>query len=104
MGELLYNHPMKVTVKDVEHVAKLARLGLTEEEKKRFTEQLSNILEYAETINKLDTKNAVPTSHAIPMKNIFRDDKAIPCRNTDDILANAPEKENNMFAVPKIME
>ena len=100
----MYNHAMKVTIKDVEHVAKLARLGLTEEEKKRFTEQLSNILEYAETINKLDTKNAAPTSHAIPMKNVFRDDKAIPCENTADILANAPEKENNMFAVPKIME
>jgi aspartyl-tRNA(Asn)/glutamyl-tRNA(Gln) amidotransferase subunit C len=95
---------MKVTVKDVEHVAKLARLGLTEEEKKRFTEQLSGILEYAETINKLDTKNVAPTSHAIPMKNVFREDKSIPCENTKEILANAPKEENNMFSVPRIME
>jgi aspartyl-tRNA(Asn)/glutamyl-tRNA(Gln) amidotransferase subunit C len=69
---------MKVTAKDVEHVAKLARLGLTEDEKKRFTEQLSRILDYAETINKLDTKSVPPTSHAIPMKNVFREDKFVP--------------------------
>jgi aspartyl-tRNA(Asn)/glutamyl-tRNA(Gln) amidotransferase subunit C len=95
---------VKVTEKDVEKVAKLARLGLKEEEKKRFTEQLSNILDYAETINKLDTKNVLPTSHAIPMKNVFRSDKAIPCDDVGSILANAPEQEDDMFAVPKIME
>jgi len=95
---------MKVTEKDVEHVAKLARLGLSDDEKKLFTQQLSNILDYAETINRLDTKNVAPTSHAIPMKNIFREDKAIPCENTADILANAPASENNMFSVPKILE
>jgi aspartyl-tRNA(Asn)/glutamyl-tRNA(Gln) amidotransferase subunit C len=95
---------MKVTVKDVEHVARLARLGLTDEEKKRFTEQLSAILEYAEIINKLDTRNAAPTSHAIPMKNVFRDDKVTPCEDLKEILANAPASENNMFSVPRIME
>jgi len=95
---------MKVTQKDVDHVAKLARLGMTDEEKDRFTKQLSRILEYAETINKLDTKNVSPTSHAIPMKNVFREDKTIPCGNMGDIVANAPSAENNMFAVPKIME
>jgi aspartyl-tRNA(Asn)/glutamyl-tRNA(Gln) amidotransferase subunit C len=95
---------MKVTVKDVEHVAKLARLGLTEEEKKRFTEQLSGILEYAETINKLDTKNAAPTSHAIPMKNVFREDKVSEFEDRRSILANAPSEENGMFSVPRIME
>jgi aspartyl-tRNA(Asn)/glutamyl-tRNA(Gln) amidotransferase subunit C len=95
---------MKVTVKDVEHVAKLARLGLTEEEKKRFTEQLSGILEYADRINIRDTKNIAPTSHAIPMKNVFREDKCIPCENVKEILANAPREENNMFSVPRIMD
>ena len=95
---------MKVTVKDVEHVAKLARLGLTEEEKKRFTEQLSRILDYAESINKLDTKNASPTSHAIPMKNVFRSDRSVPCDVLPEIMANAPKQENNMFSVPRIME
>jgi aspartyl-tRNA(Asn)/glutamyl-tRNA(Gln) amidotransferase subunit C len=95
---------MKVTAKDVEHVAKLARLGLSEEDKALFTEQLSNILEYAETINKLDTKNVQPTSHAIPMKNVFREDEAIPCENAGDILANAPDQDEGMFSVPRIMD
>jgi aspartyl-tRNA(Asn)/glutamyl-tRNA(Gln) amidotransferase subunit C len=95
---------MKVTVKDVEHVAKLARLGLTEVEKNRFTEQLSRILEYAETINKLDTKNTAPTSHAIPMKNIFREDKVSEFEDRKSIIRNAPKEESNMFSVPRIME
>ncbi len=95
---------MAVTKKDVEHVAKLARLGLTEEEKKRFTAQLSDILEYAEIMNGIDTKNAAPTSHAIPMKNVFREDKAVPCEDTASILANEPDRRDNMFSVPKIME
>lgn len=95
---------MKVTSADVDHVAGLARLGMTDDEKKRFTEQLSRILEYAETINKLDTKNVIPTSHAIPMKNVFREDKTAPCGNLKGIIANAPSSDNNMFAVPKIME
>ncbi|MFH1710601.1 MAG: Asp-tRNA(Asn)/Glu-tRNA(Gln) amidotransferase subunit GatC [bacterium] len=95
---------MKVTIKDVEHVAKLARLGLTEAEKKRFTEQLSKILEYAEIINKLDTKNVAPTSHAIPMKNVFREDKVSEFEDRRSVIANAPKEDNNMFSVPRIME
>jgi aspartyl-tRNA(Asn)/glutamyl-tRNA(Gln) amidotransferase subunit C len=95
---------MKVTVKDVEHVAKLARLGLKQVEKKRFTEQLSRILEYAEIINKLDTKNVAPTSHAIPMKNVFRSDRVSEFEDRNSIIANAPKEENNMFSVPRIME
>lgn len=89
---------------DVDHVAKLARLGLSEEEKKLFAQQLSAILEYADNLQKLDTKDVPPTSHAIPMKNILREDKVIPCENADDILANAPEEEEHMFRVPKILE
>ena len=95
---------MKVTIKDVEHAAILARLGLTDDEKKKFTEQLSGILEYAETINKLDTKNTAPTSHAIPMKNVFREDKVSVFEDRRSMIANAPEEEKDMFSVPKIME
>ena len=95
---------MKVTAKDVEHVAKLARLGLSDEEKALFTEQLSNILDYAEKINGLDTGKVQPTSHAIPMKNVFREDKVVPCENTSEIIANAPASEDDMFSVPKILE
>jgi aspartyl-tRNA(Asn)/glutamyl-tRNA(Gln) amidotransferase subunit C len=89
---------------DVEHVARLARLGLSEEEKKLFAKQLSAILDFADNLQKLDTQDVPPTSHAIPMKNIFREDKAIPCNNVDDILANAPEEEEHMFKVPRILE
>ncbi len=89
---------------DVEHVARLARLGLTEEEKKLFAEQLSAILTYADNLKKLDTEDVTPTSHAIPMKNVFREDKIVPCPNTNDILVNAPEEETHMFRVPRIME
>ena len=95
---------MAVTRKDVEHVAKLARLGLSEEEKDLFTRQLSAILEYADNLKKLDTKDIPPTSHAIPMKNVLREDKVIPCQNTQDIMANAPEEEDGMFKVPRIIE
>jgi aspartyl-tRNA(Asn)/glutamyl-tRNA(Gln) amidotransferase subunit C len=95
---------MAVTKKDVEHVAKLARLGLTEQEKDRFTTQLSSILGYAEMLNSLDTKSVAPTSHAIPMKNVFRQDKAVPFNDTKAILSNAPSERDNMFSVPKIME
>lgn len=89
---------------DVEHVARLARLGLSEEEKKLFAKQLSAILEYANNLQKLDTGDVPPTSHAIPMKNVFREDKVMPCENVDDILANAPEEEAHMFKVPRILE
>ena len=89
---------------DVEKVAKLARLGLTEDEKKLFGKQLNDILSYAENLKQLNTDNVPPTSHAIPMKNVLREDKAVPCTNTEDILTNAPEQDENMFKVPRIME
>lgn len=95
---------MAVTKKDVEHAAKLARLGLSDEETELFTKQLSAILDFADNLKKLDTKDIPPTSHAIPMKNILREDKVVPCENTADILANAPEEEAHMFRVPRIIE
>ena len=95
---------MSITKKDVEHVAKLARLGITEEEKELFTQQLSAILDFAENLQKLDTKDVPPTSHAISMKNVLREDKCIPCQNVEDIMTNGPEVEKQMFKVPRIIE
>jgi len=89
---------------DVTHVAKLARLGLTEEEKKLFGDQLSAILDHAAGLQKLNTDNVPPTSHAIPMKNVWREDQVVTCDNVADILANGPEVENHMFKVPRILE
>ena len=89
---------------DVEHVAKLARLGLTEEEKALFAQQLSAILAYADNLKKINTDNVPPTSHAVALKNVYRQDQAIPCPNVEAILANAPDEVNHMFRVPRIIE
>lgn len=89
---------------DVDHVAKLARLGLSDKEKELFSKQLGEILSYAENLNKLDIKDIPPTSHAIPMKNVLREDKAIKCEDIEAIIANGPEVEDHMFRVPRIME
>lgn len=89
---------------DVEHVARLARLGLTAEEKTLFGKQLAAILEYADNLKKLDTKDIPPSAHAIPLNNILRADKAEPCANIAEIMANAPAEEEHMFLVPRIME
>ncbi len=95
---------MSISKKDVEYVATLARLGLSEKEKELFAKQLSRILDYANTINNLKTEGVPPTSHAIPMKNVFREDKVYPCKDTNAIIQNAPEEERHMFRVPKILE
>ena len=95
---------MALSRSDVEHVAALARLGLSEEEKELFVSQLSRILDYAETINKLPTEGIPPTSHSIPMKNVFREDKVSPFKDVESIIENAPDEESHMFKVPRIME
>jgi aspartyl-tRNA(Asn)/glutamyl-tRNA(Gln) amidotransferase subunit C len=97
---------MKITKKDVEHVARLARLSLTDSEKERFTAQLEGILEYIDILNKADTANVEPMSHVLPMSNVWREDKAEPNRlgSQEDILKNAPEAEGPYFKVKKIIE
>jgi aspartyl-tRNA(Asn)/glutamyl-tRNA(Gln) amidotransferase subunit C len=94
---------LAISKKEVEHVAWLARLALTEEEKERFTQQLRVILEHASKIKELDTKDVPPTSHALPVKNIFREDKQSRCLASEEALSNAPQKEDNLFLVPKII-
>lgn len=95
---------MALSKQQVEHVAKLARLGLLEEEKETLARQLSNILDHVEIINQLPTENVEPTTHAIPMKNVMREDEVKPCKNTKDILKNAPDETSGMFKVPRILE
>ena len=94
---------MPVTVKDVEHVAKLAQLEFTEEEKKMFMRQLNQILEYMEKLNELDTSNVEPLSHVIELSNVFREDKARPSYPVEEILKNAPAKTEKFFKVPKVI-
>ncbi|MBN3033394.1 MAG: Asp-tRNA(Asn)/Glu-tRNA(Gln) amidotransferase subunit GatC [Candidatus Saganbacteria bacterium] len=89
---------------DVEHVARLARLGLSDEEKKLFGEQLAAILTYADNLKKLNTDGVPPTTHAIPLKNVYRADKAAPSPDLPAIMAGAPDKADRMFRVPRIIE
>jgi aspartyl-tRNA(Asn)/glutamyl-tRNA(Gln) amidotransferase subunit C len=95
---------MKITKQEVEHVAKLARLELSEQEKEKLTDQLSNILTYVETLNSLDTKGVEPTSHVLDLKNVMRDDVAVRGLTQEQALANAPDKAAGHYKVPKIIE
>ena len=89
---------------DVEHVAELARLELTAAEKEQFISQLNDILTYIEKLNELDTADVEPTSHVIPMSNVFRDDEVRPSLDRDKVLHNAPEQSRFFFKVPRIIE
>ena len=94
---------MKITKNEVLHVADLARLDLDEESIDRFAVQIGEILEYVDTLNKLDTKGITPTSHAIFLSNAFREDENKSHLDNDVALANAPEKEDGGFIVPKVV-
>ena len=93
-----------ISRQDVEHVARLARLALTEAERERMREQLDGILAYIDTLRALDTRATEPTSHAVPLVNVMRDDELRPCLSQDAALANAPERSGAFFRVPKILE
>ena len=95
---------MKITRAEVEHVARLARLELTEEEKDTFTGQMDAILAYVEKLNELDTTGIVPTAHAVPMENAFRADEIRPSIGVENALANAPGRMEDFFRVPKVIE
>lgn len=95
---------MSITIKDVEHVAALARLELSEQEKERFAGQLSAILKYAEQLNQLDTDGVEPTSHAMPLVNVMREDAVKPSLPIDKVLLNAPDEEDGQIKVPAVLE
>ena len=95
---------MKITVKEVEYVAKLARLKLTEQEKELFTQQLDSILDYMGKLNELDTEKVPPTFHVLPLKNVMRKDEVKDDHLQKELLSNAPESDDNFYSVPKIIE
>ena len=94
----------KITIKDVEHVARLARLELSAEEKERMRRELDGILSYIDKLRRLDTTGVEPTSHAVPLTNVMRDDVERPSLPQEDMLANAPDRHGELFRVPKIIE
>lgn len=91
-----------ITIKDVEHVAKLARLELTEEEKEKFTTQLGDVLKYVDQMNEVDTTGVEPMSHAIDFVNVMREDAVNYEQTKEELMKNAPDEENGFFKVPKI--
>jgi aspartyl-tRNA(Asn)/glutamyl-tRNA(Gln) amidotransferase subunit C len=94
---------VSVTIKDVEHIAGLARLELTEDEKGKLTAQLNSILAYMEQLNKLDTTAVEPLSHVIDLSNVFREDIVKPGLETEEALGNAPARTEKFFKVPKVV-
>ena len=94
---------MKISRDDVLYVADLARLELDESSIDAFAEQIANILEYVNMLNRVDTEGVSPTSHAISLTNAFRDDEPKEHLERDLALANAPEKEEGNFIVPKVV-
>ena len=95
---------MKITRDEVIKVANLARLDMDEESIDRFAEQIGTILEYVDTLNRVDTQGVNPTSHAIFLTNVFREDRETESFDREMSLANAPEKEEGNFIVPKVIE
>ena len=88
-----------ITIKDVEHVAKLARLELTEDEKELYTKQLGDVLKYVDQMNEVDTSNVKPMTQVV---NVMREDKVVYEQTKEELMANAPEEEDGFFKVPKI--
>jgi len=96
---------MKLSREEVLHIARLARLGLTETEVNQLGEQLSNILENFEVLQQVDTTDIPPTAQAIPLQNVMRrDDEVIPSLPPSQILANAPKGEEDFFRVRAVLE
>ncbi len=95
---------MKLSREEVLHIALLARLGLTEAEVDRFSEQLSNILENFEVLQQVDTSGVPPTTQSIARQNIVRVDEVAPSLPPDEVLANAPQKEGDFFRVRAVLE
>ena len=95
---------MALTRDQVRHIAELAKLELTEEETELFAEQLSEILDYAQRLNQLDTEAIPPTAQVLDRSNVLREDQVAPSLPTGEVLANAPRRQDSHFQVKPILE
>jgi aspartyl-tRNA(Asn)/glutamyl-tRNA(Gln) amidotransferase subunit C len=95
--------PGRISTEDVAHVARLARLDVTQEELELFTEQLGAVLDHAADVAALDTAGVPPTAHPLPLSNVLRDDVPQPSLDRDEVLAAAPSVEDHRFKVPRIL-
>ncbi len=95
---------MSLSRAQVEHIAELAKLALTEDEKTLYQEQLSAILDYAERLEQIDTQDIPPTASVLPLRNVMRADETAPSLPRQDVLANAPQAQDGYFSVQAVME
>ncbi len=95
---------MPLTPEEVRHNARLARVGLSDDEVSRFQNQLSQILDYFERLQEVDTENVPPTAHTLAMHNVMRDDEPHPSIDKEEVLANAPQREGDHFRVRAVLE
>jgi aspartyl-tRNA(Asn)/glutamyl-tRNA(Gln) amidotransferase subunit C len=95
---------MKISREEVLHIARLARVALSEEEVDRFSEQLSNLLEHFEVLQQVDTENVPPTAQSVALHDVMREDKVRPSYPPDEILANAPRRDEDCFRVKPVLE
>jgi len=95
---------MKLTDEEVRHIALLARLGISEAEVEKFRNQLSSILENFDILSQVDTEGLAPTSQSVALENVYRPDEAKPSLTVDEVLANAPDQEDNSFKVNAVLE
>jgi aspartyl-tRNA(Asn)/glutamyl-tRNA(Gln) amidotransferase subunit C len=95
---------MKLSQEQVLHIARLAKLGLTEDEVEKMSEQLSNILENFEILNRVDTNGVPPTAQPNALTNVLKDDIVKPSMSQDDVLANAPQRDGDYFKVKVVLE
>lgn len=95
---------MSLSDKDVNHVARLARLALTDAERAKYREQLGKILDHIASLDKYDAKDVPPTSHVVPMANAWREDAPRPFADIEALLSNAPDREDAFFKVKKVIE
>ena len=95
---------MNLSIDEVRHIARLARLALSEEEVQRYSQQLSDILVYADRLRQVDTSDIPPTASVLPVRNVLREDVSHPGLSPADLLRNAPESIEEQFRVPPILE
>ena len=95
---------MSLTREEVLHIAQLAHLGLSEDEVQKFQEQLSEILNHFEALRALDTEGVPPTSHPLPLASVMREDEVAPSLPVEDVMANAPNAEDDLFRVRAVLE
>lgn len=95
---------MQLTIQEVEHIAELAKLDLTDQEKEQYREQLSSILEYAAMLQNIDTEGIPPTASVLPERSVLREDIVLNPLSPETVLKNAPQQQDQQFKVPIVME